>query len=451
MVRATGREGVKFRGRMDRMAWRTAPRASLAQWDDLVRFADAARHDGLTRTVVCGMGGSSLAPAVLASSFANASLSVLDSTDPSAVIAVARAAEFDRTLLIVCSKSGSTVETLAFYHYLAARADPARFVAITDPGSPLEALARERGFRAVFPHPPDVGGRFAALTVVGMLPAALLGVNGRDLLERALAVDTDAARARGAQLAEGALAGRDKLVLRPPTAVARLADWIEQLVAESTGKDGRGVVPVVDDPITAPRPDSQIVSDFPADPLLLGAEFLAWGYTTWELCTRLGVNAFDQPDVEEAKALARTELARRGGEEAPLPTLTPEALRRTARPGDYLAILAYLPPTPDIAFRLQAVRAASARDLGCATTLGFGPRYLHSTGQLHKGGPNTGLFLVVSADDAEDADIPEMGTTFGRLKRAQARGDIRALLARGRRVAHVHLRRPEDVSGLATL
>jgi len=360
MVRATGREGVKFRGRMDRMAWRTAPRASLAQWDDLVRFAAAARHDGLTRTVVCGMGGSSLGPAVLASSFANPSLSVLDSTDPSAVIAVARAAEFDRTLLIVCSKSGSTVETLAFYHYLAARADPARFVAITDPGSPLEALARQRGFRTVFPHPPDVGGRFAALTVVGMLPAALLGVNGRDLLERALAVDTDAARARGARLAEGALAGRDKLVLRPPAAVARLADWIEQLVAESTGKDGRGVVPVVDDPITAPRPDSQIVSDFPADPLLLGAEFLAWGYTTWELCTRLGVNAFDQPDVEEAKALARTELARRGGEEAPLPTLTPEALRRAARPGDYLAILAYLPPTPDIAARPTRAEAPAS-------------------------------------------------------------------------------------------
>src|SRR3989454_10978854 len=188
---------------MNRMAWRTAPRASLAQWDELVRFADATRRDGLTRTVVCGMGGSSLAPAVLASSFANTSLSVLDSTDPSAVLAVARAADFDRTLFVVCSKSGSTVETLAFYHYLAARADATRFVAITDPGSPLEALARERGFRAVFPHPPDVGGRYAPLTVVGMLPAALLGVNGRVLLERALAVDTDAARARGRRIAEG--------------------------------------------------------------------------------------------------------------------------------------------------------------------------------------------------------------------------------------------------------
>jgi len=443
---------------MDRLAWRTAPHASLAQWEDLARFADAARRDGLSRTLVCGMGGSSLAPEVLASSFANPSLSVLDSTDPSAVLAVARARDFDRTLFVVCSKSGSTVETLGFYHYFAARAEAARFVAITDPGSPLEALARDRGFRAVFPHPPDVGGRYAALTVVGMLPAALLGVNGRGLLERALAVDADAARARGAQLAAGALAGRDKLVLRPPAPVARLADWIEQLVAESTGKGGRGVVPVVDDPITDPRPDSQIVSAFAADPLALGAEFLGWAYTTEELCSRLGVNAFDQPDVEEAKALARAELA--GGREgsvgaqhaAPLPTLTPEALRRAARPGDYLAILAYLPPTPDIAARLQAVRAAWARALGggCATTLGFGPRYLHSTGQLHKGGPNTGLFLVVTADDAEDAEIPGMGITFGRLKRAQARGDIRALLARGRRVAHVHLARPEEVSALAT-
>ena len=436
---------------MNRLAWTTAPRASLAQWDELVRFADAARRDGLTRTVVCGMGGSSLAPEVLACSFANPSLSVLDSTDPGAVLAVARALEPERTLFVICSKSGSTVETLAFYRYFAARADATRFVAITDPGSPLETLARERGFRAVFPHPPDVGGRYAALTVVGMLPAALLGVNGRVLLERALAVDPDAARTRGTRLAGAVLAGRDKLVLRPPPPVARLADWIEQLVAESTGKGGRGVVPVVDDPMTTLRPDSQIVSDVSADPLSLGVEFLAWAYTTEALCTRLGVNAFDQPDVEEAKALARAELARPARKEAPLPTMSPEELRRGFRPGDYLAILAYLPPAADIAARLQAVRAAWARELGCATTLGFGPRYLHSTGQLHKGGPNTGLFLVVTTDDAEDAEIPNMGTTFGRLKRAQARGDILALLARGRRVAHVHLKRPEDVSGLASL
>src|SRR6059058_4286329 len=202
-------------------------------------------------------------------------------------------------------------------------------------------------------------------------------------------------------------------------------------------------------------PDGQVVSDVPPEPLALGAACVSWEYATWELCVRLGVNAFDQPDVEQAKALARAELegAQGGGvgaqPAAPLSTLTPDVLRRSARPGDYLAILAYLAPTPDVTAKLQAVRAAWGRALGCATTLGFGPRYLHSTGQLHKGGPNTGLFLVVSADDAEDADIPEMGTTFGRLKRAQARGDIRALLARGRRVAHVHLARPDDVTRLA--
>jgi transaldolase / glucose-6-phosphate isomerase len=439
-----------FRGRMDRLGWRTAPRVSLAEWDGLRRFADAARRDGLSRTVVCGMGGSSLAPQVLALSFANPALSVLDSTDPGAVLAVARAPDAERTLFVVCSKSGTTVETLAFYHFLARQAGPARFVAITDPGSPLETLARERGFRAVFPHPLDVGGRYAALTVVGMLPAALLGLDGRALLERALAVDVAAARARGALLAAAVRAGRDKLVLRPPASIARLADWIEQLVAESTGKEGRGVIPVVDDPIAAPRPDSEIVSEFSSDPLSLGAEFLAWEYATWELCNGLGVNAFDQPDVEEAKALARAELAQPDGGGAALATLSPEELRRGARAGDYLALLAYLPPTGAVATRLAAVRADWARELGCATTLGFGPRYLHSTGQLYKGGPNTGLFLVLTTDDAEDAEIPEMGTTFGRLKRAQARGDIRALLARGRRVAHVHLRRPEDVSGLAS-
>jgi transaldolase/glucose-6-phosphate isomerase len=438
-----------FRGPMDRLGWQAAPRVSLAQWDDLVRFARLARGDGLTRTVVCGMGGSSLAPQVLAASFAARNVSVLDTTDPAAVLAVARAADVDRTLFLVTSKSGGTVETLACYHYLAARARAAQFVAITDPGSPLEALARERRFRAVFHHPVDVGGRYAALTVVGMLPAALMEVDGRALLEQALAVDPVAARARGARLAAAALAGRDKLVLRPPEAVARLADWIEQLVAESTGKQGKGVVPIVDDPGLAPRADSEIVNEFGGAPLALGVEFLAWEYTTWELAIRLGVNAFDQPDVQAAKALARAELEERGAQRTPPPTLTPEALARTARRGDYLALLAYLPPTPAIAARLQTVRASWARELGLATTLGFGPRYLHSTGQLHKGGPNTGLFLVVTADDAEDAEIPELGTSFARLKHAQARGDIRALLERERRVAHVHLARPEDVDGLA--
>jgi len=212
------------------------------------------------------------------------------------------------------------------------------------------------------------------------------------------------------------------------------------------------VVPVVDDPVGAVLPDVQVVTDVSADPLDLGAEFLRWEYATWELCERLGVNAFDQPDVDEAKRFAREELERAGTvgvqHAAPLPTLSIDDLRRRARPGDYLAILAYLPPVPEVAARLQALRAAWGRALGCATTLGFGPRYLHSTGQLHKGGPNTGLFLVLTTDDAEDVEIPEQGRTFGDLKRAQARGDIRALLARGRRVAHVHLARLEELGEL---
>jgi len=363
------------------------------------------------------MGGSSLAPEVLASSFANASLAVLDSTDPGAVLAVARAADFDRTLFVVCSKSGSTVETLAFYHYLAARADAARFVAITDPGSPLEALARDRGFRAVFPHPPDVGGRYAGPHGGRNAARRAAGRERFAICSSGRSPSTRTPRGRAAPGSLEGARGTGQAGAPPPAPVARLADWIEQLVAESTGKDGRGVVPVVDDPITAPRPTARSSATWRriARPRRrvprLGVHHL-------ELCTRLVVNAFDQPNVEEAKALARAELARGEGgpvgahRAAPLATLTPEALRQAARPGDYLAISRTCRPT--LGSRPGSSRA---RELGPRPGLHhharFGPRYLHSTGQLHKGGPNTGLFLVVTADDAEDADIPEMGTTFG--------------------------------------
>jgi hypothetical protein len=440
---------------MNRLGWIHAPEHSLAQWDHLTALANTVRADGLDRTLVCGMGGSSLAPQVLAASAGrpHAPLHVLDSTDPAAVLAAERAYDPARTLFLIVSKSGTTVETVAFYRHFAARARPEQFVAVTDPGSPLEQLARERGFRAVIEHPADVGGRYAALTAVGMLPAALLGLDGRTLLQRAQAVDPERAKAFGRALAAGVAAGRDKLALQLPASVAALAHWIEQLVAESSGKGGRGVVPVVDDPVGAVLPDMQIVTDVSGDPLDLGAQFQRWEFATWELCEQLGVQAFDQPDVDDAKRLAREELE--GGEgpggarhAVPLPTLSPSDLRQRARPGAYLAILAYLPPFPEVTSQLQVVRAAWGRALRCATTLGFGPRYLHSTGQLHKGGPDSGLFLVITTDDAEDVEIPELGRTFGELKRAQARGDIRALLARGRRVAHVHLSRWEDVETL---
>ena len=436
---------------MNPLGWKRAPELSLAQWDHYTALAAAARADGLDRTLVCGMGGSSLAPQVLASA-GGSGLEVLDSTNPAAVRAAERAHDLARTLLLIVSKSGTTIETLAFYRYFATRARADQFIAITDPGSPLEALARDQHFRAIVPHPADVGGRYAALTAVGMLPAALMGLDGRTLLERARAVDIPRAQALGVRIAEAAQAGRDKLVLTPPASVAALAHWIEQLVAESSGKDGRGVIPVVDDPVRAALPDAQTMGerDFSAAPLDLGAEFLRWEYATEALCERLGVNAFDQPDVEEAKRLARSELEGGIGAQhaAPLRTLTLADLRRQARPRDYFAILAYVPPDPSVIARLQQLRAAWGKALGCATTLGIGPRYLHSTGQLHKGGPNTGLFLVITTDHGDDIEIPGMGRTFGALHHAQARGDVRALLARQRRVAHVHLASAADIGQL---
>jgi hypothetical protein len=417
-----------------------APEESLAQWNELVALAAGAKSDGLDRTLVCGMGGSSLVADVLAQSFRVPQLHVLDSTNPAAVRAAAGDADVARTLFVITSKSGNTVETLAFCHHFAARARPEQFVAITETGTPLAALARERRFRAVIPHPPDVGGRYSALTAVGMLPAALGGIDGRALLQRAQRVDVEAAKTLGRKIAEIAKAGRDKLGLAPPPRIAGLASWVEQLVAESSGKEGRGVIPIVQDPIGAALPDVQNAgaSDFSADPLDLGVEFVRWEYATAALCEALGVNAFDQPDVEEAKRLARAELEG-GTKTAVLKTMTAAELRRSARPRDYFAVLAYVPPTPAVFAALQELRGAWGRALGCATTLGIGPRYLHSTGQLHKGGPASGLFLVITTDITADIEIPELRTSFGALHHAQARGDVRALLARGRRVAHVHL------------
>ncbi len=450
---------------MNLLGWIRAPQDSLARWDDYTALAAAVRADGLSRTLVCGMGGSSLVADVLADTFGLKHLHVLDSTNPDAVRAAGGGGDtpdLARTLFVIASKSGNTIETLAFYHYFAARARPEQFIAITETGTPLAEIARARGFRAVIPHPADVGGRYSALTAIGMVPAALSGLDGRTLLERTRRVDVGAAEAMGSTIADAALAGRDKLDVRPPPGIAVLASWIEQLIAESSGKNGRGVIPVVQEPDggpPSPLPDSQTVGPdmFSADPLDLGAEFLRWEYATVALCERLGVNAFDQPDVEEAKRLARAELTgggQRGGgggeaqHAAPLQTLTLAQLRASYRPRDYLAILAYVPPSPDVFRQLQKVRAAWGHTLRAATTLGFGPRYLHSTGQLHKGGPNTGLFLVITTDVHDDIEIPEMGWTFGQLHRAQARGDVRALLARGRRVAHVHLSSLAELSQL---
>src|SRR5438093_10870879 len=299
---------------MNLLGWMRAPEESLAHWDDHATLAAAVRADGLSRTLVCGMGGSSLVADVLAATFDVRSLRMLDSTNPDAERATGQG-DLGDTLFVISSKSGNTIETLAFYHYFAARARPEQFVAIAETGTPLAELARARGFRAVIPHPPDVGGRYSALTAVGMVPAALSGIDGRTLRERARRVDVAAARALGTAIADQAKRGQDKLRMAPPPAIGALASWIEQLIAESSGKDGRGVVPIVQDPVPSRLPDSQTAGAelFSADPLDLGTEFLRWEYATVALCEGLGVNAFDQPDVEEAKRLARAELDGTGG------------------------------------------------------------------------------------------------------------------------------------------
>jgi len=412
----------------------------------LADLAERARRDGLTRALVCGMGGSSLTARVLAAAFDAPQLQVLDTTAPRSVLAAARAADAAPTLFVIASKTGTTVETDAFFRLFAARARPEQFVAITDPGSRLDKLARERGFRAALHVPADVGGRYSALTAFGMFPAALAGVDGAELLLRSQTVDVAAARALGARLAAAAQAGRDKVALEPPATIAPLAPWVEQMLSESSGKDGRGVVPLVADLRPGTRADTVTVADFATDPLDLGVEFERWAYVTEELCHHLNVNAYSQPAVDEAKALTRDLLARADGALVPpSTTLSPAELAAAARPGDYLSLLLYIPLTAEGTTRERAVRAAWSDALGIATTVGYGPTYLHSTGQMHKDGPDKGLCLVVTADDDEDAAIPGLPFTFGRLQRAQALGDVAALQRRGRRVSYVHLSQAADL------
>ena len=397
------------------------------------------------------MGGSSLTARVLATAFNTPHLRTLDTTAPRTVLAAARQADAEPTLFIIASKTGTTVETDAMYRFFAGRARPDQFLAITDPGSSLDAQARERGFRGSVLAPVEVGGRYSALTAFGLVPAALAGLDGAELLRRAATVDEIAARALGAGIADAYRGGRDKLAIDLPPALRALGPWIEQVVAESSGKDGRGVVPLVDDPpAAAVRPDTQRAGEFSSDPLDLGLEFARWAYATDELCRRIGVNPYDPPDVESAKAQTRALLSSdtRQALRAPAGTVAVSELAAHARPGEYIALLLYLAPDSATWAWAQALRVAWSRKTSLATTVGFGPTYLHSTGQLHKGGPNTGHYLVVTADDDEDAAIPGLPFTFGRLQRAQALGDVAALLARGRRVAYAHLSRASELTQL---
>ena len=507
----------------NRLGWLESPAIMRREAEELRAFAAEVAADGFTHAVLLGMGGSSLAPEVLRRTFGvrpgALDLTVLDSTSPAAVREVAERIDLRRTFFIVSSKSGGTVEVSAFekYFFAWARAtlgDRAgrSFAAITDPGSPLEALARARGYRRAFLNAPTIGGRFSALSYFGLVPAALIGVDVEALLDSGLAEGREsgarvpAARnpgvALGAALGELALAGRDKVTLVLGDEIAALGDWIEQLLAESTGKDGLGLVPVADEPLgppalygsdrvfvavsqrpLAPATEAQLAALRAAGhPLLrwslpslasLGAEFLRWEIATATAGAVLGVNPFDEPNVAEAKQATQSVLAEvleagRSPEvywlasadgvsiEAPVsvadaiearvadrdrPAAWVPALFGLERPGDYVAICAYLYRTPARHERLQRLRLACRAATRLATTLGYGPRFLHSTGQLHKGGPNNGIFLQLTAEEGPAVPIPGERYDFGALIRAQAAGDYEVLEHRRRRVLRVHLGR----------
>ncbi len=450
----------------DRLGWLDAVDRARDELPAIRDLVTEARADGLIRTVLLGMGGSSLAPEVIRNTFHAGSkpafdLTVLDTTHPDAIARLEK--DLDRTLFVVSSKSGTTIETRAHLAYFLERVgDPKRFVAITDPGSPLEDEARTRGFRGVFQAPADVGGRYSALTPFGLVPAALTGVDPELLLVEAarafeqclpdVPLHQNPAAVLGAAMGEAALAGRDKLTL---AGAGPLGAWIEQLVAESTGKDGTGILPVDGEPAESgsakvgtdrlfvahgdaaspPEPCVRLPFARPAD---LGGLFFVWELATAIAGHVLGIHPFDQPDVQAAKD--RTQEVLDAGDLPEEPPGDLSSLLAEARPGDYVAIQAFADPTAKTHGTLQRARGRIAARTGCATTLGFGPRYLHSTGQLHKGGPNTGVFLQILEPPREDRAIPGRPFTFGRLIAAQAAGDLDALRERGRRAARIPLR-----------
>lgn len=481
----------------NRLGWLDAPLEMIEAVPALKLFVDGVRADDYAQVVLLGMGGSSLAPGVFRKTFGVADgyleLTVLDSTDPRAVLTLAKRLDPRSTLFIVATKSGGTVETLSFYKFFynwvmdAVGADKAgdHFVAITDPGSKLEEIAKRRKFRKVLLNNTNIGGRYSALSYFGLAPAALLGVDLEELLRRsqqavaACSPEMPAQGNPGAELGtilgELAKAGRDKLTLVASPTLVSFGDWVEQLIAESTGKDGKGVTPVVGETLGTPSmygDDRLFVAmqlageqidegalqqleraGHPAvrlqleDKYDLGAQYFIWEFATAVAGQRLGIQPFDQPNVEAAKRLARqmVEAYRKQG------VLPDGEYKRTdaeelivflkaAQTGDYVALQAYVPPNEQTTNSLQKLRSAIGARYKVATTIGYGPRYLHSTGQLHKGDGGNGLFVQLVSSALQDAPIPDQAgskassISFEVLKQAQALGDALALRETKRRV-----------------
>jgi glucose-6-phosphate isomerase len=426
------------------LGWLDEPQRMRERIGDLQRFADEVGSPGVIDTfVLLGMGGSSLAPIVLKQSFAAGSLQVLDTTHPAMIRHTAEMLDLDRTLFIASSKSGTTLETRSHLDFFWERNGGRGefFVAITDPGSELESLARERDFLEVFAGEPTIGGRYSALSPFGMVPAALLGLDLEGLFDRTAEM-VEACRVGegnpglelGQQLAEGWRAGRDKVCIDETPGGFGL--WAEQLIAESTGKDGKGLVPAPgESPEGRDRQRGEVRLE---DPYELGQEFFRWEFAVAVAGSYLEINPFDQPNVQAAKDKTNEVLA--AGDVELEPESSPEELFAQVNEGDYVAIQAFIDPMQEA--KLQPLIERARRETGCVVTHGLGPRYLHSTGQLHKGGPNTGLFLQVVDDPGEELPIPGKPFGFARLIRAQAAGDFESLKERGRRVARIRL---EDV------
>jgi transaldolase / glucose-6-phosphate isomerase len=424
------------------LGWLDEPMRMRSRLGDLLRFAEDVGAPGQVDTfVLLGMGGSSLAPEVLKRTFEARAFHVFDSTHPALIRQATETLDLERTLFLVASKSGTTLETRChldcFWERAGKRGE--RFVAITDPGSELATLARDRGFLAVFEGEPTIGGRYSALSVFGLVPAVLMGIDLERLLERVEEVaqachgeEGNPGLELGLELGNGWLEGRDKVTINPNPGGFGL--WAEQLLAESTGKGGKGLVPAPEEPPEGPGRQAPEVRL--AGPYELGQEFYRWEFATAVAGSLLGINPFDQPDVQAAKDRTGEVLAA-GGEPDVEPRGSLEELFAQAQPGDYVAIQAFVDPARERELEPLVERARD--ETGCVVTHALGPRYLHSTGQLHKGGPNTGLFVQVVDDPGDEVPIPGRKFGFRRLLRAQAAGDFAALEERGRRIVRVRL------------
>jgi transaldolase/glucose-6-phosphate isomerase len=467
----------------NRLGWLTISEKMLEQAPALTAFVEQVKSEGFTDAVLLGMGGSSLGPEVIRRSYGQIPdglrLHVLDSTDPDAVLEVERSVDLNTTLFIVSSKSGGTIETLSHMRYFYARSggDGNRFVAITDPGSPLIDIAGERGFRHVFENDPDIGGRYSVLSYFGIVPAALAGVNIEAMLHRAQVAEQNCAQFGagssnsglwlGVALGELALQGRDKATFVVGGAIESFGLWVEQLIAESTGKQGKGILPVAGEPLGKPESYGEdrvfVYLRDPAEPdgqLDAGVEALARaGHPTITLAVHgasdlgrifffsefavavagwvLGINAFNQPNVQEAKDNTAKVLA--AGELPEVDPGDPEQLFAQAGPPRYVAIMAYVKPSDEFDAAIEEMRVRIRDHTKSATTFGYGPRFLHSTGQFHKGGPPVGLFLQLVHDGDEDVEIPEAGYGFRHLKNAQAVGDLLTLRDHGLPAVQIRL------------